>query len=181
MTIAIPSVASIISNSRNSGYVDSANSFTDEVRRKIASRKLNIKRNGNVFIVPVDIIGLSSGANKSPYGEWTKTNSKIKYIKNNNTIGTIPAKKLSNAFVLVKYDSNKKDYLYYFTSIDETGHVIKPINIEELKPSLIEADSSFNSLMTFENITVRVNGANKTITKVSFKTGLFPDETTAVM
>ena len=80
MLIAVPSVSSIIDNSRKNAYIDIAKNYVDAVRKNIAARKFIIKRDGTSYYIPIDIIELENGAKQSPYGEWAKNTTQIKYI-----------------------------------------------------------------------------------------------------
>ena len=80
MMISIPSVTSIIDETRKKAYVDVINTYTDAVKKQVEARKFNIKKDGATYYVPVDLIDIDTGKNESPYGEWAVITQPIRYL-----------------------------------------------------------------------------------------------------
>ena len=80
MMISIPSVTSVIDESRKKAYVDVVNSYTAAVQKQIQARNINIKKDGSSTYVPTDVIKIDTGKNASPYGEWALITQDIRYL-----------------------------------------------------------------------------------------------------
>ncbi len=104
MIIAIPSVTKYISDSRDSAYIDTAKEIIGATRNFINEGKISVYNTDVTYYVDVNCIK-TENANRSPYGEFKK------------------------AYVGVTYDGN--GYNYYWTSVDDTGHGIKEILMDE--------------------------------------------------
>ena len=80
MIIAIPNVTKTVENSRKNAYVDIANSYVNDIRTKISSNMLKLKKDGTVYYIPIDVIKIDGGSDESPYGAWAKVNQNIRYL-----------------------------------------------------------------------------------------------------
>ena len=199
MLIAVPSVSSIVDNSKKSAYLDIANAYVDAVRNQISSRNYNIPKTGYAYYIPIDIIEITRGAKQSPYGEWAKMDSDIKYTaldkddsgncSNSGTsavttnasdpfkiynkkyamfesqktytsakLGCLKSGSISDAYVIVAYNTIFNKYEYVWASRDDTGHKIYPSSIEDISTEDIVIDKNpIGTFTTIEKYAVKVS------------------------
>jgi len=113
MIIAIPSVTKYIDDSRKNEYVSTAKNLAGGARNLINSGSLDLDDTDTTYYIDTECIKLDGGANKSPYGDFTKA-----YV-----------------VVTAKYDGHE----YFWTSVDESGIGVKSIiNIDNLDTDSIK-------------------------------------------
>jgi type IV pilus assembly protein PilA len=117
MLIAVPNIGNTIEESRKKAYVETANRYVDIVRTKVGSGEIRIDNPNVTYYISYDSLHVEQGGD-SPYGKWI------------------------SAYVVAVYDSDQKKVIYYWTSIDETGHKILLKNIEEITIDDIFVDTT---------------------------------------
>ena len=211
MVIAIPSVTSIIDETRKKAYVDVVHTYTDAVQKQIQAREINVKKDGSSTYIPTDVIKIDTGKNESPYGEWAKINQTIRYLAYdedevltcqgvnskvieadgtniisykiyNNKLkeydnggkthtkvsqGCIPAGTIHEAYVVVRFDKNKNEYEYSWTSRDVTGHVIKLENADTI--TYKDVTMSKSSILSFDSTVKTAIASNNSSNRTDFQ------------
>ena len=81
--------------------------------------------------------------------------------------GCIPAGTIHEAFVVVRYDKNKKEYEYSWTSRDVTGHVIKLESVDTINYK--DVSMSKNSILSFAETVKTAIASNNSSIKTDFK------------
>ena len=117
--VAIPSVSSIIMNSRKKTYLVDANRYIDGAKNFIHSNNINLRDESITFYIPSKCLDVDK-SQESPFGEWKEV------------------------YVAVTYDGTK--YQYYYTSTDTEGMGISLTHSSQLKNSSIKPNiSSINT------------------------------------
>ena len=128
MIVAIPSVTRYISDSRKSGYIESAKELIGSARNLVNSGELEMYDTDATYYIDVNCIK-TENAMRSPYGEFVK----------------------NGAYVVVTYDGKKYDY--YFTSVDDAGLGIKKIiKYDKLDTDDISSDLTIDDISTKRTI-----------------------------
>ena len=113
--IAIPSVSSIIMNSRKKTYLLDADRFIGAAKDFINSNNINLRDENMTFYIPKKCLDVDK-SQESPFGEWKQV------------------------YVVVTYDGTK--YQYYYASTDAEKMGITLTHSSNLKTSSIKTNVS---------------------------------------
>ena len=114
MIIAIPSVTSYISGSRDSSYITTAQKFIEEAMNEVTSYEYSVSNKDYTYYIPTKCLDTQNDVYESPYGDFVKS------------------------YVVVTFDNGKNEY--YYTGFDETGHGILLTYSNKLEESIIKTD-----------------------------------------
>ena len=137
MLIAVPSVSTIIMNSRKKTYIVDANRYIEGAKNFINTNDLNLRDETTTFYIPKTCLDMDK-SQESPFGDW------------------------KDVFVVVAYDGYK--YQYYYASTDTEGMGITLTHSSQLKNSSIK--TNVNSISTEvgvgerDNIVIFANDCN---------------------
>ena len=113
MVIAIPSVSSMIMNSRKKTYLVAANRYIDGAKSFVSTNDLNLRDESITFYIPKKCLAMDK-MQESPFGEW------------------------KDVYVAVTFDGVK--YQYYYTSTDTAGMGVSLTHSSKLKTSSIKTN-----------------------------------------
>lgn len=102
MAIAVPSVQTIIINSKKDSYIQIVKEYKNSISLMISSEQYEIQDPNTVYYFDYKLAKMESEKEKSPFG------------------------KLLDCYVVVTWDGQKANY--YWTGVDEAGMRIDPIN-----------------------------------------------------
>lgn len=115
MLVAIPSISLIIENARKDTIISTIDAYIDSLKAEVASGTYDFEDpDATIYAMPIECIPMESGGSKA-YGEWMQASNDYW------------------AYVLVQYDSERKNYNYGFTFKDSTKHGLYPTEENNLQ------------------------------------------------
>ena len=129
MVIAIPSVTSYISYTRNKAYLISIKQYANACKNRLNANAWGFYDEDTTYYIHINNLPLET-RQTTPYGDF------------------------KDAYVLVTFDEGK-GWTYYWTSVDESSHIVNTKKVDDLVESDVKVDKMKTSINNREPIGTR--------------------------